>query len=196
MHEHLGIVDIDLSSKYLMVSGYLQLAFRQFTVSPVKMVDVRVDIVQQTECTRLDEPGKKRASHTVTIPVWKASEDATCAEDLSKSTEVTVSKQMRLPDESKLLPTTPNSAITGLRIDHRIEVTLVYTLPQMGDTQLEHTIKSGATISSCHCTLETFQLPAYALDERADEPNASNATKEALCLVSAWKHQGVETLRI
>lgn len=173
VHDQLGPTDLHLSSNYLLVAGFAHLALRLQPFHTIRLLDARVSIIQQTELTRLDNLKKEPTVHTDVIPVWEMSASSPPSSSQADTrggitveggAMLELSQQMRLPTESKLLPTTPDSAASGLRIYHRIEVTLDFALivdGRQGPKQ-DHTVASEATFSSCHCTLEALQLPAYA----------------------------------
>lgn len=182
--QNLGPIAADLSSSYLLIGGMLNFGLEMPSIlRPIQLEDVRIEIAQKYEMRALDEKWRHEKSKGDTFTVWSMRTEERLG-FIRPGGCCTVQRQLRMPIEGKLRPSTPDASITGLRVSHRIEIIIVYT-PLEDNPQKqkkEFRIGSAATISSCHCTLDALQLPAY---QQHDTPTAESGAK---CMVS-WACQ-------
>lgn len=167
--QNLGPIAADLSSSYLLVGGILDLTLEMPAIlRPILLEDIRVEIVQKYDVQALDEKWRHQTSNSDTLVVWSLRTDKKLGR-IEQGGDCSVRRQIRMPNEGKLRPTTPDASVTGLKVSHRIEIVIVYT--PLEDNPKKHKkefrIGSAATISSCHCTLQALQLPAYEPHENA-----------------------------
>lgn len=90
-------------------------------------------------------------------------------------------KRIVLPDDDRIRPTTSHKSKTGIRVEHKLALSLVCTpLPfpgaQSGGTGSEYKTKevhilAPATLSACCCVIEALQLPAYGEDAELKKHN-------------------------
>ena len=179
--ENLGAIDARANSPYLLVGGLLNLHLRMPNLlRPVRLEDVRVEIHQSYDLRALDETWRHEVQKADPIIAWSLRSETTLGE-VEESSSYEVKRQIQLPAEGKLRPTTPSSSVTGIRVSHRVAIIIVY-LPLLNNPKKqkkEFKIASGATISSCRCTLDALQLPAYQRTE------AVTPKLQAQCLVSS-----------
>ena len=162
------------------MGGLLNLHLRMPNLlRPVHLEDVRVEIHQSYDLRALDETWRHEVQKAEPIIAWSLRSESTLG-DIDESSSYEVKRQIQLPPEGKLRPTTPSSSVTGIRVSHRVAIIIVYSplLNNPKKQKKEFKIASGATISSCRCTLDALQLPAYQRTE------AVTPKLQALCLVS------------
>ena len=174
-HPILGPVGVTLTSKYLLVSGYLRLSLiLPSFAQPVEINDVRVNLIQNFSLNSLKKPRPKTEDvKPVTVPLWSMRKSARWEVDPVFETyeELTVMEQFRLPDDDKIRPSTADGSISGIRVSHELSVCIYYTpLRDNPERQKrEKKLSTPATISSCCCIFDALQLPAYSSEGRADE---------------------------
>lgn len=159
---HLGPVGLALTSKYLIVSGYLRLNVSMPIISqPVQLDDICVNLLQKYELQNLRKPHMKSAVNQIT-PLWtlKAQEDVGT---LRPGRDFHLSRQFRLPNDDAIRPSTAERSITGIRVSHQLQVILRFTPLVNNPLKQQREIKytGDAIMSSCCCMLSSVQLPAY-----------------------------------
>ena len=90
-------------------------------------------------------------------------------------------KRIVLPDDDRIRPTTSLKSNTGIRVGHKLALSLVCTPQpaqgaQSGGTRSEYKTKevhilAPATLSACCCVIEALQLPAYGEDAELKKHN-------------------------
>lgn len=183
----LGHITVNLSTPYLVVSGYTHLDLVLTSIAvPIKLHDVKVELIQTYILQNLARHSDNAQITPIMQPLWslKANSDSK-TQNFRAGESCRISQKIRLPNEYDLRPTTPSEAVTGIRIIHRLSVTMVYTpieaVSRMG--KKEYRVSTSATISSCRCKLDHLQLPAYSADAKTLPDSTERGA--APCLVSA-----------
>lgn len=165
---NLGAIVAELSSPHLTVAGtaHLSLDMRE-TLQPVRLDDIRVEIVQSYETRALDEKCHSTTQAKDTIPVWSAMTSDMRPRICATGTSLSIREQIHLPKEGILRPSTPKTSVTGIKVSHKLVIVITYTpLSEMAKKQRkEFCIGMPATFSSCHSMVAGNQLPAYVEKE-------------------------------
>lgn len=178
--QNLGPIAADLSTPYLLVGGQLNLNLEMPSIlRPILLEDVRVEVVQKYELQALDDKWRQELAKSDTMPVWSLRTENKLGL-IQQGGNCEVQRQIRMPTEGKFRPSTPDASVTGVRVSHRLDIVIVYTplVDNPDKHKKEFKIGSAATVSSCHCTLEALQLPAYEQHEAPDSQSM------ARCMVS------------
>ena len=175
-HPALGPIGVALTSKYLLVSGYLRLSLLMPSiVQPVIINDVRVILVQNFTLNHLQKPRTPSldSNPTVNVLLWSMKKHSSwqSAPKLDTYDELSLIEQFRLPDDEKIRPSTAEGAKTGVRVQHELAVSVMYT-PLVDNPEghrREKKLSTPATLSSCCCIFDALQLPAYSSYGSAEE---------------------------
>lgn len=163
----------------------LSLDIRQVQ-QPLRIDDVRVEITQSYETRALDEKWNSCTQARDIIPVWSAMECERTPTFCEPGASFSVRKQLHLPKEGLLRPSTPKSSVTGIKVSHKLVIVITYTpLADMGRKQRkEFCIGMPAVFSSCHSMVAGNQLPAYVEKEG---PKDAPVYPTPRCLVSVLR---------
>lgn len=171
-NEQLGYVGINMSSTYLVVSGYLRLSLVIPAIEQhVRLESIAVQIAQSCTLQHMHKPEIVEEVPPTHIPVWSLPSTSPLLGDKKPGDEITVLEQFRLQDDNILRPTTPANAKTGINFSHTLAVVIRYT-PLLNNPKKEMKqirIQNDAVFSSCCCILELLQLPAYSTEPGVDE---------------------------
>lgn len=175
-HPALGPIGVALTSKYLLVSGYLRLSLIMPSIAqPVLINDVRVILVQNFTLNHLHKPRSPSPDlqPTVNVLLWSMRKHSSWSSSpkLDVYDELSLVEQFRLPDDEKIRPSTAEGARTGVRVQHELAVSIMYT-PLVDNPEghrREKKLSTPATLSSCCCIFDALQLPAYSSSGRDDE---------------------------
>lgn len=181
---NLGAIIADVSSTYMTVAGSIDLKLEvRDILKPLRIDDVRVDLIQKYETKALDERWSATTKAQDIVPVWSVlgnHEPTMCEPGSSFS----ICKRIRLPNEMNLRPSTPKACLTGIKVAHKLSVIITYT-PLGADVQKkqkkEFCIAMPVTISSCRSMVAGNQLPAYVEKEG---PTQAPRYSSPPCLVS------------
>lgn len=188
-HPVLGPVGATLSSKYLLVSGYLRLSLIMPSLAQeVEINDVRVNLVQHFTLCSLKkgrpESGKNEIK-PITVLLWSMQKHSHQQTPIRLNTyeELSVIEQFRLPDDDKIRPSTAEGAITGISVQHELSVCIYYTPLHDNPERLrrEKKLSTPATLSSCCCIFDALQLPAYSSGEQTNEAAYLDRDAIAFC---------------
>jgi len=189
-HNHnLGEVHVDLYSKHLLTSGFVHLnLYLPKILKDVHLEELRVNVEQQYDLESLEVPARRRPylSRVDVIPIFASNPGDLKGCRKGPGSSLSISKHVRLLDDSRIRPTTPLHTVTGLRIGHRLAVTIIYSKISKGSKRerKEYRIASPATISSCHAMLDALQLPAYSEDRKEISLDPNQKKARPTCLVS------------
>lgn len=186
----LGHLEAHVCTSYLIVSGFLDFDLRLPSVDQsVNIEDIKVAIEEVIDLHSIEEPNFYCTTGAVSVPLWsmKASTGQRSFR-LEAGQSYHVARRIRLPDESTLRASTPQGAVTGMKISHKVAVIILYT-PVHGKAKREareFRVACGATVSSCLCTLDMLQLPAYSEDDASPPPQYVSGRRSSIsnCLVS------------
>lgn len=131
--------------------------------TPVRLDDVRVNLVQTFHLQNLKDPSRSEAI-SKTIQLWSMIEHESPA-ILREGNDFQLSREFRLPNDDVVRPSTPEPSITGIRVSHQLQVAIRYT-PLSMNQKLEIKATIDATISSCCAMFAALQLPSYAQPRR------------------------------
>lgn len=165
---NLGAIVAELSSPHLTVAGTANLSLDiRGVVQPLRLDDIRVEIVQSYETRALDEKWNSTSQGKDTIAVWSAMTSEMQPRICQPGSSFSIRKQIRLPREGLLRPSTPKSSVTGIKVSHKLVIVITYTpLADLAKKQRkEFCIGMPATFSSCHSMVAGNQLPAYVEKE-------------------------------
>lgn len=173
----LGAVSLSYFSKYLIVSSYLwcSVSFPDLLDRPrVEVQSVTLVLSQFATWQDLENPESEKTE----LPVLKydfslekkqgkgkgrgrrKSEAAGVDEE-----EEEWEKQIRLPDEHHLRPSTSDKSITGIRVRHSLTVWVTYKVPREGEKKrriMRQKLERPVTIGACHTMRDNLELPAYS----------------------------------
>ena len=206
-NEHLGIVGINLTSPFLLLNGNLHLSIDVPSIehAAVRVDDVRLSLVQSFKLQSQSEPGRTEDIHPLVVPLWSMRESRTSPArgiTLRHGQDFHFEKRIVFPEDGQIRPSTSQHSKTGIRVLHRLAVSLLYTPLQAegacAPTKSEPRMKevhmtTPATLSSCCCVVEALQLPAYednqelkAINQKAcDERAKACAFASASCCESS-----------
>lgn len=185
----LGPVGVNLSSKYLLVAGFLKLALvlPSFNI-PIQLEDIKVYLFQTIALQSRANPELKE-SKVMTIPLWSYRKDSKqqCIGRYTAGQEFSLVQQFRLKDDDIIRSTTSEKSETGIRVSHKLAVVVHYTPlennPKMETKELK--IATDATFTSCCCVVEYLQLPKYTSRPSCDDLDAAFLGLCSSCLVSS-----------
>jgi len=200
-NENLGQVYLDLSTPYLLVGGLLHFTIDMPKLNKhIKVEDVSVNVVSSYHLRALDEAQTMTTQlkpQTVCLYSMKGDPQEKWMvggrKYAAESSFSLTGKVIQLPDESCLRPTVPEASVTGIRVTHRLAVIITYTplevLEETDSTvryrelqKKEYKITSPAIFSSCRCTLEALQLPAYV--QHAPDVKSASVSAQCMCTMS------------
>lgn len=167
---NLGAIIAELSATHLTVSGSASLSLDiRGILQPLRIDDVRIDIVQSYETRALDEKWNSSTQARDIIPVWSATESERRPEICQQGASFSLRKQIRLPKEGVLRASTPKTSVTGIKVSHKLVIVITYTpLADIAKKQRkEFCIGMPAVFSSCYSMVAGNQLPAYVEKEGA-----------------------------
>lgn len=184
----LGAIIAELFSPHLTVAGTasLSLDIRQVQ-QPLRIDDVRVDVVQSYETRALDEKWNSSTQARNILQVWSATDTENLPTICQPGASFSLKKHIHLPKEGLLRPSTPKTSVTGIKVSHKLVIVITYTpLSDLGKKQRkEFCIGMPAVLSSCHSMVTGNQLPAYV--EKEGPVNAP-VYPTPRCLVSQFPH--------
>jgi len=184
----LGPIGVNLTSKYLLVSGYLRLELILPSIAQsVKIVDVQVQLLQTFRLHSLVDPKVQEEEIKPKPLVLWSMKDKEALGTLSPGQVFNVSRQFRLPDDDKIRPTTSTNSKTGIRVSHRLCVVVHFKALESnpeGEVK-ELKVATDAIVSSCCCMFEVLQLPAYSRhpDVKNLDRNAIGYCSSCLCKI-------------
>ena len=150
-HPVFGPMGISLYSKYLLVAGYLNLSFIMPSLAQTVFIDdVKVELIQVYNLQSQSKPERTEVK-SVIVPIWSMKQDVGVSGGLLSAEQAfTLSRQFRLPDDSKIRPSTPERSKTGIRVSHRLQVRVHYKdLKEDSQRIREFKIATDALMSSC-----------------------------------------------
>lgn len=187
-HDVMGLIGIALTSKSLIVAGYLSLSIVMPAIlQKVRLESVRVTLYQEFSLKSLMDSDQHELNKTMALPIWSTKRSLGPIGDFDRDSSYELSKQLRLNPDSLIRPSTAKWSKTGIRITHMLAITISYTPLTEGVSQKtdELTVTSPATIASCCCMLAELQLPAYSEEADASPPlDRSSISLCTACLVS------------
>ncbi|KAK9899079.1 hypothetical protein P389DRAFT_209098 [Cystobasidium minutum MCA 4210] len=160
----LGPVGVNLSSKYLLVAGFLKLGLiiPSFN-APVQLEDIKVYLYQNVQLQSRKDPERKEMKRMV-IPLWSYRKESTKPIGrYNAGQEFSLIQQFRLGDDDIIRSTTCEKSKTGIRISHKLALVVHFTpLENNPDKETkELKIATDAVLTSCCCVVEYLQLPKY-----------------------------------
>lgn len=187
-NDTLGPVGANLSSKYLLVAGFLKLALVFPSLNaPIQLEDIKVYLYQTIALQSRADPGLKETK-VMTIPLWSYRKEGQhkCIGRYNAGQEFSLVQQFRLKDDDIIRSTTSEKSDTGIRISHKLAVVVHYTPlednPKMETKELK--IATDATLTSCCCVVEYLQLPKYTSRPSGEDLDAAFLGLCSSCLVS------------
>lgn len=186
-NDYLGPVGVNLSSKYLLVAGFLKLSLviPSFN-APVQLEDIKIYLHQNVQLQSQKEPERKE-NKIMIIPLWSYRKSK--RQPIGRyaaGQEFSLVQQFRLPDDDTIRSTTCEKSNTGIRMTHKLA--LVVHLTPLEDnpkkTIKEVKVETDAVITSCCCVLEYLQLPKYTSKPSASDLDAAFMGLCSSCLVS------------
>lgn len=182
----------------------------------IKVEDVSVDLVTTYRLRALSDPVFNTTLDPVTHEIYSMKADPRESwkvggrKNSAGSTFALANRVIQLADETSISPTVPDESVTGIKVSHRLGVTVTYTpltvLSRVGSVvtyqempKKEYKITTSAIISSCRCTLEALQLPAYSTHTDDQQITDATISKSPRCLVSQRTravHQIVPYIRL
>lgn len=195
-NEHLGIVGINLTSPFLLLNGNLHLSIDVPSIehAAVRVDDVRLSLVQSFKLQSQSEPGRTEDIHPLVVPLWSMRESRTSPArgiTLRHGQDFHFEKRIVFPEDGQIRPSTSQHSKTGIRVLHRLAVSLLYTPLQAegacAPTKSEPRMKevhmtTPATLSSCCCVVEALQLPAYEDNQELKAINQKACDERAKAL--------------
>lgn len=186
-NDSLGPVGVNLSSKYLLVAGFLKLSLviPSFN-APVQLEDIKVYLYQSAHLQSRKDPERKEIKKMV-IPLWSYRKNTTQPIGRYKAgQELSLVQQFRLPDDDVIRSTTCEKSNTGIRISHKLAVVVHFTpLEDNPDNETkELKIATDAVLTSCCCVVEYLQLPKYTSKPSMADLDAAFLGLCSSCLVS------------
>jgi hypothetical protein len=184
-NEHLGSIGLELTARHLIVAGYLYIRMTIPSVKQsVKIADLRVNLLQDWKLQSLVEPERCQIMPQKRFSVWSMRDGAVAAGKDAKSrfSEVlleadqdwSLNTRFVLPDDKRLRASTLPTSKTGLRVTHKLALTLSYYVKIPNDdsanlSKLEEIhFEVPAIFSSCYCVLDALQLPQYVESSEQD----------------------------
>jgi hypothetical protein len=190
-NDALGPVGVNLSSKYLLVAGFLKLALviPSFNV-PIQLEDIKVYLYQTIALQSRKTPEYKETKQMI-IPLWSYRKDTKRSIGrYNAGQEFSLVQQFRLKDDDTIRSTTSDKSDTGIRVSHKLALVLHYTPlednPKNETKELK--IATDATFTSCCCVVEYLQLPQYTSTPSLEDLDSAFLGLCSTCLVS-WKTQ-------
>lgn len=185
----LGQVFTDIQSSYLVVSGCLDI-FLSFPapLAHLTIENIKVTLEEKLELQSLQDVGLTCAIKPTSVPIWSMRDDKVKPVRLHPGEPFQIAKQVRLPDENTLRASTPSGAVTGVKVSHRMAITVLY-VPMLNNPNREareFRIACNATVSSCLCTMDAMQLPVYSKHDEMQALSAKGRRRSSAsnCLVS------------
>lgn len=183
----LGPVGVNMSSKYLLVAGFLKLALviPSFN-APVQLEDIKVYLYQTILLQSRKDPVRKE-SKVMSVPLWSYRKDNKQPIGLfTEGQEFSLVQQFRLKDDDTIRSTTSTKSDTGIRVSHKLALVVHFTpLQDNPDKETkELKIATDATFTSCCCVVEYLQLPKYTSRPSREDLDAAFLGLCSSCLVS------------
>ena len=189
-HEVLGSLKVNLFAKYLLVAGYLRMAFTLPGVAEsVRLDDISVILKQDIKLQNLKETDKFEDTKPKRILLWSMREDEKGI-NLAIDKEFSISRQMALADDDNLRPSTHPLTDTGIRVSHTLQVIIRITpqSPHKSNDMKEIMISHQCIITSCECLIGNLQLPPYSKQDpivQKKQKDGKAHVVECLCRASA-----------
>lgn len=176
-NDTLGPVGVNLSSKYLLVAGFLKLALVMPSLNaPIQLEDIKVYLNQTIALQSRSDPARKETK-IMTIPLWSYRKSAKqqYIGRYSAGQEFSLIQQFRLKDDDIIRSTTSEKSETGIRISHKLALVVHYTPlrenPKMETKEMR--IATDAVFTSCCCVVEYLQLPKYTSRPSCEDLDAA-----------------------
>jgi hypothetical protein len=184
-NDTLGPVGANLSSKYLLVAGYLKLGL----VLPLIAQHVQIENVQvmlyQTMLLQSLKNKERQETKRMTIPLWSMRRGNQPLGTYKEGQEFSMVQQFRLKDDDIIRSTTSEHSNTGIRVSHKLAVVIHYK-PMVNNPKNETKelkISTEANFTSCCCVVEYLQLPKYTQRPTQEDLDATFLGLCSSCLV-------------
>ena len=169
----------------------------------MRVDDVRLSLMQSFKLQSQSEPGRTEDVDPLEVPLWSMRESRTSPArgiTLRHGQDFHFEKRIVFPEDGRIRPSTSQHSKTGIRVAHRLAVSLLYTplqaqaqaqaegacAPAKSEPKMKEVhMTTPATLSSCCCVVEALQLPAYEDNQELKAINQKACDERAKACGSA-----------